>query len=99
VTRFAFAGADIFDGLTWQRFFIRNGKALYRHEAQYVIEPSLLNSPNNLVKWTLDHNISTLEELRTNLTYAFGTEDFQAFQQEKQDVDYALTQFPARRNP
>ena len=92
VVRFALAGADIFDGLTWLRYLFLNGDALYQREIQYTIPVEQLFTAD-LELSTILHNIQDMEQLRSDLTYAIYTNDMGKFEEEMSDICKVLRYF------
>lgn len=60
------AGADIFDGLSWQRMFYRNNASLYNPESFYI---SLSEHENKFLMMV--DNLSILQEVSNNLSTLF----------------------------
>lgn len=60
------AGADIFDGLSWQRMFYRNNSSLYNPESFYISLPE----HENKYLMMLD-NLSILQDVSSNLSALF----------------------------
>lgn len=60
------AGADIFDGLSWQRMFYRNNASLYNPESFYISLPE----HENKFLMMLD-NLSILQDVSNNLSAIF----------------------------
>lgn len=71
------AGADIFDGLNWLRYFFKGNSAIYKNE---------YHMDNYLVKTESDdmykHNIQLLKKLENNLHFAINTNTFDEFEEE-----------------
>lgn len=85
VVRFTLAGADIFDGLTWLRYFFSNGEVLYKQEYQFAIPISdLLRIDPKL--YMMRNNINEMEELRSHLVYAISTNNLDKFSIELSDI-------------
>ncbi len=76
-----FAGADIFDGLAWMRYYFHNGHAFYSREFEYKAPPEQLLKPWDAAKNLLRHNVEELERLRTDLRYAVLTRDVSQFEE------------------
>jgi hypothetical protein len=76
-----FAGADIFDGLAWMRYYFHNGHAFYSREFEYKAPPEQLLKPGEAAKNLLRHNVEELERLRTDLRYAVLTRDVSQFEE------------------
>ena len=92
VTRFALGGADIFDGLTWLRHLFLNGETLYRRETEYEVPVEQLLTSNIDLSMML-HNVQSMEELRSNLIYAFYTNEMEGFEGEISDISKILSMF------
>lgn len=74
-----FAGADIFDGLAWMRYYFRDCHAYYAKEIEHEVPPEALLDLGGLTRTLLAHNIEQLERLRNDLQYSVLTGDYQAF--------------------
>ena len=64
------AGADIFDGLSWQRMFYRNNASLYNPESFFISLPEhenkfLMMVDNLSILQEVSNNLSTLFDMRT----------------------------------
>ena len=92
VVRFALAGADIFDGLTWLRYLFLNGKTLYRTEIEHTLPVEKLLTANIELSMMI-HNLRDMERLRSNLTYAIYTNDMEGFEREMSDICEVLKYF------
>ena len=92
VVRFALAGADIFDGLTWLRYLFLNGNVLYRREIQYVMPIEQLLTADLGLSMML-HNIRDIEQLCNDLTYAIYANDMGKFKEEMSDINKVLEYF------
>jgi hypothetical protein len=73
------AGADIFDGLAWMRYYFHGGHALYAKEIEYDLSPDKLRGPNEARNALLTHNIEELEQLRSDLQYSVSVADADLF--------------------
>ena len=72
-----FAGADIFDGLSWLRFYFKEKSSHYNIEFEYdKIQYKKLNSDLIL------HNIQYLSNLVNELNYTINSQNFDKFNQE-----------------
>lgn len=60
------AGADIFDGLSWQRIFYRNNASIYNPESFYISLPEHENKFLMMVD-----NLSVLQDVSNNLSAIF----------------------------
>ena len=87
--RFALAGADFFDGLTWLRYFFSNGEVLYKQEYQYAI-PIKQSLHIDLKSSMMRHNITEMEKLRSHLVFAINTNNYEKFQIELSDINVLL---------
>lgn len=93
VIRFALAGADIFDGLTWLRYLFMNQSTLYKREIEYTVDIGQLSTANNFELSMILHNIEYMEQLRSNLIYAISTNDMDKFNKEILDISDVLKHF------
>ena len=92
VIRFALAGADIFDGLTWLRHLFLNGETLYRREIEYAVPTEQLLTANIELSMIL-HNIQDMEQARSDLTYAIYANDTEVLEKEMSDISKVLRYF------
>ena len=92
VIRFALAGADIFDGLTWLRYLFLNGDVLYQREIQYVMPIEQLLTADLELSMIL-HNVRDMEQLCSDLIYAIYTNDMEKFREEMLDVNKVIEYF------
>ena len=92
VARFALAGADIFDGLTWLRYLFLNGDVLYQREFEFAIPVEQLLTADLELSRML-HNVRGMEQLRNDLTYAIYTNDMEAFEIEILNISEGLKHF------
>jgi hypothetical protein len=76
-----FAGADVFDGLAWMRYYFHTGHTLYAKEFEYEANPTLLDEPKKAIGALLANNIEELEKLRSDLRYAILTTDMVQFEE------------------
>ncbi len=81
-----FAGADIFDGLAWMRYYFHNGHSFYDKEFEYKTPPEQLLEPWDAAKNLLKHNVEELERLRTDLRYTVLTHDVSRFEECLEDL-------------
>ncbi|SRR6266487_639984 len=86
IARLFFAGADIFDGLAWMRYYFHNGHAFYDKEFEYKASPEQLLQPWDAAQNLLRHNVEELERLRTDLRYAVLTRDVSRFDECLEDL-------------
>ena len=80
------AGADIFDGLSWMRYYFRKGRAYYAKEFEYEAPPDVLLDPARATQALLQHNVEELEQIRSNLQYFVYTGDYAQFRDCLQDL-------------
>lgn len=92
IARFTLAGADIFDGLTWMRYLFLNGNVLYQRELEYTLPIDQILTANLGLSMML-HNVSEMEQLRSNLIYAIHTNDMAEFEREISDLSKAFSAF------
>lgn len=76
-----FAGADIFDGLSWMRYYFRDGHALYAKEIEFDAAPEILADPGQTRRALLENNVAELERLRNDLQYSVLTGDTVPFRE------------------
>ena len=95
MVRFALAGADMFDGLTWLRHLFLNGETLYRRETEYVVSIEQLLATNMELSMIL-HNVRSMEQLRSDLIYAMYTNNMEGFEKEMSDISKVLDIFSKR---
>jgi queuine/archaeosine tRNA-ribosyltransferase len=76
-----FAGADVFDGLAWMRYYFHNGHSFYDKEFEYNAPPEQLLEPWDAAENLLRHNVEELERLRTDLRYTVLTKDVSQFEE------------------
>lgn len=74
-----FAGADVFDGLAWMRYYFRDGHAYYAKEIEHEVSPETLVGRGKLTRVLLAHNVEQLERLRNDLQYSVLVGDYQPF--------------------
>lgn len=74
-----FSGADIFDGLSWMRYYFRDGHSFYYKEFEYDTQLEKLLDPKVAMQNLLGHNVEELERLRADLQYAVLTRDVSQF--------------------
>lgn len=75
-----FAGADVFDGLAWMRYYFHDRHTYYAKEYEYALEPGALLNPQEVARSLLAHNVEELERLRADLRYAVLTGDVARFE-------------------
>ncbi len=85
VIRFALAGADLFDGLTWLRHLFLNGETLYRREIEYVVPIEQLLTADIELSMIL-HNIQDMEQARSDLAYAIYANDMAGLEKEMSEI-------------
>ncbi len=76
-----FSGADIFDGLSWMRYYFHNGHAFYDKEFEYDTPPEKLLDPKEAIRSLLGHNVEELERLRADLRYSVLARDLSQFEE------------------
>lgn len=82
ITLLFFAGGDIFDGLSWLRFYFKENSSIYTNEFYFDnYNEKTLNNDLYL------HNIQYLANLEYDLNYAIGTNDIQDFSEEIEFVN------------
>lgn len=91
-----FAGADIFDGLAWMRYYFRDGHAYYAKEIEHDLPPEILLDRERLQGALLGHNIEQLEQLRNDLQYSVLANDYEEFLP-CLDLLLALNQVPSTK--
>ena len=87
VIRFALAGADIFDGLTWLRYYFSRKEVLYQKEFQYALPIDGLIRGGGLKNRMWRHNITAMTELHSDLVFSIRTNDYGNFTIEFSDVN------------
>lgn len=86
-TRFCFAGADIFDGLSWLRYFIKDGYTYYCREYEDFVHSSEHAQLGDYFIEIANHNITEIVKLRNDLSYCVSSCDFVGFEEEAAYVD------------
>lgn len=89
-----FAGADIFDGLAWMRYYFRDGHSNYAKEIEHDLSPEISLDRERLRDALLGHNIEQLEQLRNDLQYSVLANDYEEFLP-CLDLLLALSQVPS----
>lgn len=92
VIRFALAGADIFDGLTWLRHLFLNGETLYRREIEYAVPIEELLAADIELSMIL-HNLQDMEQARSDLIYAIYANDMKVLEKEMSEICEVLRYF------
>lgn len=69
------AGADVFDGLAWLRYYFRDGHAFYQREFEHDAPPAMLADWRSYVRGLAANNIGVMERLAADLRYAVLAED------------------------
>ena len=64
---FYYAGADIFDGISWLRYYYHNGIAVNR-ESFSVLNKSIETSQDHSIIMSINNNLISLSGLSTNLS-------------------------------
>lgn len=75
-----FSGADIFDGLSWMRYYFRDGHSFYYKEFEYDTQLEYLLDSEEAMRNLLGHNVEELERLRADLQYSVLTRDLSQFE-------------------
>jgi hypothetical protein len=88
---FFFAGGDIFDGLSWFRYYVTAEHAYYAREFEYDAEVESLRNPSTSTRALAAHNINELEHLQASLRYSVLADDPTKFE-EPLKLLYALSQ-------
>ena len=92
IINFFLVGADIFDGLSWLRYFINNRSTLYIREYEALVPFSQHSQlsfyhPEVIVA----NNIEELQRLRNDLSYSAVSGDYSSFQDEMNFVYQVLS--------
>jgi len=74
-----FAGADVFDGLAWSRYYFRGGHAYYAREFEHDAAIGTLTDWETSALALAVHNIEELEAMRTDLQYTVLSGDIGGF--------------------
>jgi hypothetical protein len=90
VIYFSFAGADIFDGLTWHRYFFADRTTYYKREFEFRVTSSELSPEKDIPLSIMLHNIREIEQLRADLVYARTVGDNAAFLSDLVHLNKAL---------
>jgi len=75
-----FAGADVFDGLAWSRYYFRGGHAYYAREFEHDVAIGTLTDWETSALALAVHNIEELEAMRTELQYTVLSSDMAGFE-------------------
>ncbi len=75
-----FAGADVFDGLAWARYYLRDGHAYYAREFEHEAPLEAWADWSTTLQTLASHNIEELETLRADLQYAVLMSDGTGFE-------------------
>lgn len=70
-----FAGADVFDGLAWARYYFRDRHAYYVREFEHDASIEALRDWTMTLQALSSHNIEVMESLRAGLQYAVLSSD------------------------
>lgn len=73
--RLFLAGADIFDGLGWSRYFFKGGHAYYSREFEDAAPDQSLMDERFALRALALHNVSEMERLADDLRYAVSALD------------------------
>lgn len=81
-----FAGAEIFDGLTWLKFSYYQGMAIYNHNFSALSENLGVNTKNSTVGISsLFSNVGYLEKLKFSMMDFYSNRSFDSFDYLKND--------------
>ena len=86
---FFLAGADIFDGLSWLRYFMHKRSTMYMREYESYIGQSEHESLGDYRPEIFAHNVSELRRLGLDLSFSLLTDDYSAFAEEVEFVTRA----------
>lgn len=92
IAYFSLTGADVFDGLTWHRYYFEDKSTLYRREFEFRVPASKLSTPENVELSLILHNIRELERLNADLVYARTVDDYNEFDAEMIHLNEVLAQ-------
>ncbi len=87
---FCLSGADIFDGLSWLRYFVRGRQTLYTREYEAFIPLSLQSELDFYRPEIMANNIVEFSRLRNDLSYAILTDEFGEFRSEIKHIESIL---------
>ena len=93
-----FAGADIFDGLAWMRYYFHNGHAFYSREFEYTTPFEQSLEPWEVANNLLRHNVEELERLRADLRYTVLTRDVSQFEECLENLKAFISTTVLQRN-
>ena len=88
---FFLAGADIFDGLSWLRYFIKDRSTLYTREYEARVPFSQQPQLSFYRPEIVANNIEELQRLRNDLAYAAISGDYSSIQDEMNFVFQLLS--------
>lgn len=91
IIRFFLVGVDIFDGLSWLRYFINNRTTLYTREYEALVPFSEHSQLSFYRPETIANNIEALQRLRSDLSYSAVSGDYSSFQEEMNYVHHVLS--------
>ena len=77
---FFLAGVDIFDGLTWLRYFFEGYDTYYVREYEFRVNLNELSKFDNVRVPIIKNNITQLNRLRNDLSYLISTGDKGGFE-------------------
>ena len=89
---FFLSGADIFDGLTWLRYFIYGNTTMYVREYESYLSYNQRIGLRHLKLSIIKNNINELNRLRKDLTYTIISGDESMFVGERQFIDSIATE-------
>ena len=92
ITRFFFAGSDIFDGLSWLRYLILDGYTYYVREYEHFVHQSQHAQLGDYRSEIVSHNIAELMKLRNDLIYCVNSCDYAGYENEVAYVDLVVSQ-------
>ena len=91
IINFFLVGADIFDGLSWLRYFINNRSTLYIREYEALVPFSQHSQLSFYHPEIVANNIEELQRLRNDLSYSAVSGDYSSFQDEMNFVYQVLS--------
>ncbi|MCY3978647.1 MAG: hypothetical protein OXG23_11165 [Chloroflexi bacterium] len=87
---FYLAGADIFDGLSWLRYFIHGRSTSYIREYEAYVPFAQLSQLKVYRDEVVANNVNVLQQLRSDLSFSARTGDFTSFADEMDYVQNLL---------
>ncbi len=91
IVYFFLVGADIFDGLSWLRYFINNRSTFYTREYEALVPLSRHSQLSFYLPEIVANNIEELQRLRYDLSYSAISSDYSRFQDEMNFVQQVLS--------